>query len=1618
VSASYAYTASSAILASASLIATSASYSYTASSAINASASLVSISSSYAQTASFANNFTASNILVTGTLTAQTLVVQTVTASQEYSSGSNVFGNSLTNTQVFTGSVSITGSLSVNSIPVVLSNQTGSMSVLSASYAYTASSAISAYTASSAISSSFSITSNVAYSGTGSFTGSFIGAHTGSLFGTASIATSASYTQLAATSSNIQGGTANYLALWSGSTQLSASSIYQTASTVIINQTGYTTANPEALYVWQSSSSSFNVISGKGNLNNYLQLNIQNTNAGNTVSSDIVATANNGDENGNYIDIGINGQNFNGTVGFGPGGPNDAYLYNTGSNLYIGNYSPNQSLFLFNGYQGDHSSSFQIAPNLNIYISSSLTVTGSINAIAGVTGSLFGTASYAIRSISSSLATSSSYAYTASSAILASASLVATSASYAFTASSAISSSYAYTASSAINASASLISISSSYSYTASSAISSSYALTASYALNAAAASSFPYTGSAIISGSLTVTGSIIATLGFSGSLFGTSSQAISASYAYTASSAISSSWSVNSIVTASVLNTTITFTKGDGSTFNVTVSQSGSVATASYALTAATASYVLNAISSSYSYTASSAISASYTFTASSAISSSYSYTASSAISSSLSQTASYVVTAQTASYVLNTISASFSSTASYLNPLNQTVTLTGSFNVTGSTIQIGNNTLIGNTILSGSIIISGSSSPGSLTSSIKIYGNIDTNGYVRFNPITTNIDTTVSASYIYVSGSTQDLYFSQNSAGYANTTRLRWLEGNLYTGLLNGGIISQSSSTVYTVSSGSGIFVSLNASTGSNPYPIITYINWPTLSASIAPLSASFDQSFVSITSAGTINTQGIPYNDGQFNTLIPIGLVLHQNHSTINGVKTQPSLAYGYKQRVSVFTQAFGPLKLSGFNLLVSGSSTGSLIVSAGTSYDDGTNYPIDPNNPSYIQDSGTNVSKIWRYYQSGSGTNNWVYNTNAGSGFTTIDPTQYSNNGVLTSVPGNGSNRNWSIQRCYWFPNSVSKAIVVYYGNAVYPDQGTALANLNIETFTEAPNTQANAVYLGALLVQNNANFTNTATYVIVPSGLFRSIGGSGGGGGTITQTLNGLSDVNVTDGISIDGNPLTYSDSLGVWVAGTYLSASISGNATTATTASYALTASYVLNAISSSYAYTASSAISSSYAFTASSAINASASLVAISSSYAYTASSATNASASLISISSSYSYTASFAISASFANTSSVAYSGTGSFTGSFIGIHTGSLFGTSSQAISSSYAYTASSAINSSASLIAISSSYAYTASSAIVASASLIATSASYAFTASSAILASSSLIAVSSSYAQTASFANNFTASNIVVTGTLIAQTLIVQTVSASQEYSSGSNIFGNSLTNTQVMTGSVSITGSLTVNGSTAILTNQTGSMNVLSSSYAFTASSAISSSYSYTASSAISSSYAFTASSTISSSYSYTASSAINASASLISISSSYAQTSSYGISSISSSYAQTSSYANATATNPYTIGGNAIYYSTVNTSIVGANNMFTLATGSFTSGFFKYTVYTGSNARAGEVFASWINGAIQYTDFSTPDNGLTTQVTMSVAIVTSQLQFNVQTNTSGWTIKSQATLM
>ena len=84
----------------------------------------------------------------------------------------------------------------------------------------------------------------------------------------------------------------------------------------------------------------------------------------------------------------------------------------------------------------------------------------------------------------------------------------------------------------------------------------------------------------------------------------------------------------------------------------------------------------------------------------------------------------------------------------------------------------------------------------------------------------------------------------------------------------------------------------------------------------------------------------------------------------------------------------------------------------------------------------------------------------------------------------------------------------------------------------------------------------------------------------------------------------------------------------------------------------------------------------------------------------------------------------------------------------------------------------------------------------------------------LIQKTGSYALTGS--NYFSGSQVIsgsitATGNITAQTLIIQTITSSVLFSTGSNIIGSSLSNVQQLTGSVGITGSLAINGTATVV---------------------------------------------------------------------------------------------------------------------------------------------------------------------------------------------------------------
>ncbi len=120
---------------------------------------------------------------------------------------------------------------------------------------------------------------------------------------------------------------------------------------VAIGTTTFNATNPEKLLVDAGTTTSYNVIAGRGSINNYLQLNIQNRSAGTSASSDVVASNNSGTETSYFVDMGINSSGYSNSSFPILDGANNAYLYSTGYDFTIGNATSGRNLIFFtNGF--------------------------------------------------------------------------------------------------------------------------------------------------------------------------------------------------------------------------------------------------------------------------------------------------------------------------------------------------------------------------------------------------------------------------------------------------------------------------------------------------------------------------------------------------------------------------------------------------------------------------------------------------------------------------------------------------------------------------------------------------------------------------------------------------------------------------------------------------------------------------------------------------------------------------------------------------------------------------------------------------------------------------------------------------------------------------------------------------------------------------------------------------------------------------------------------------------------------------------------------------------------------------------------------------------------------
>jgi hypothetical protein len=520
---------------------------------------------------------------------------------------------------------------------------------------------------------------------------------------------------------------------------------------------------------------------------------------------------------------------------------------------------------------------------------------------------------------------------------------------------------------------------------------------------------------------------------------------------------------------------------------------------------------------------------------TASYSITSSFSDLAAHAISSSYSQnslTASYALV--TSGTVDSAISASFATAAAFAYATPQFTDAGNKLNTTSSISFAGNlgnnhfsnnvgsdtfffvsgvidskkNNLFGTSVFGGDLVISGNLIVNSISSSLGTKGTFQ---YAELLPVS-SISIDKNASYIYTSGSTNDLYFTQYGPPYTNTTRLKWLEAGLSTGLLKGGVLSTiNGTTAFSMTAGEGLIVSFNSTLTSGPRPVIKNITWPSYISQSLINSSSAQITYIGIDDSGNIIQRITPLAGTDYQQYIPIGRVFHQSGSVTNGCITSPNVGYGQTTWNADFNRAFGPLKLSGHIIAASGSTL-SIKKTGGTSYAEGRNYSSDPNSPNLIlptTDSDILTSKIYRQYISGGLSTNIVIDTGvANTGYLEIDPSKYNLNSEGTLIAVN--NNKITIQRVYWFPNATNHAFFVYYGTQQYSSLDIAQSAIPSEVFVEGNNTIGAAILVAFIVVsQDCTDLTDASRARIVQAGIFRGVGTGVGGtaGATVPGGLN-------------------------------------------------------------------------------------------------------------------------------------------------------------------------------------------------------------------------------------------------------------------------------------------------------------------------------------------------------------------------------------------------------------------------------------------------------------------------------------------------------------------------------
>ena len=256
---------------------------------------------------------------------------------------------------------------------------------------------------------------------------------------------------------------------------------------------------------------------------------------------------------------------------------------------------------------------------------------------------------------------------------------------------------------------------------------------------------------------------------------------------------------------------------------------------------------------------------------------------------------------------------------------------------------------------------------------------------------------------------------------------------------------------------------------------------------------------ETWVYLTSGGTVAQQSTPLTATQRRVNITLGKLGHANKTSIINAFSQPDYVLS---PLAQLRDMFLPINI--INGGVYPSTNGANLkfnTSAGYIYGLGINFASDTLNPNSLYVSG-NTPTTFQYRTQTGGT---ATNT------TDIDPTKYDVGGVVTPITGTKATN----QRIYLVQNG---GIRVMYGQTTYNNFSDAVQGLQTETFTPFSNFVNNGVLIGILTVLSTAtDLTDTSKAKFFFASKFGETVGAAGGISTTTlqQAYNNSTNPEIT-----------------------------------------------------------------------------------------------------------------------------------------------------------------------------------------------------------------------------------------------------------------------------------------------------------------------------------------------------------------------------------------------------------------------------------------------------------------------------------------------------------------------